>query len=104
MPGPVLAVVHDQTITEAPQDEQLAVGEKAQIPGSEPRPCGRFGFGRHLCLGASLARLETKVAFEVLLKRFPDFTIDPSGAERHVSVNVRGLSRLPLVVESRAAA
>jgi cytochrome P450 len=63
-----------------------------------------FGFGRHLCLGASLARLETKVAFEELLKRFPDFTIDPSGAERHPSVNVRGLSKLPLVVESRAAA
>ena len=63
-----------------------------------------FGFGRHLCLGASLARLETKIAFEELLKRFPDFTIDPSGAERHVGVNVRGLSRLPLVVESRAAA
>jgi len=62
-----------------------------------------FGFGRHLCLGASLARLETKVAFEELLKRFPDFTIDPSGAERHVSVNVRGLSKLPLIVESRAA-
>jgi cytochrome P450 len=61
-----------------------------------------FGFGRHLCLGASLARLETKVAFEELLKRFPHFTIDPSGAERNVSVNVRGLSRLPLVVESRA--
>ncbi len=62
-----------------------------------------FGFGRHLCLGASLARLETRVAFEELLKRFPDFTIDETGVERHVSVNVRGLSRLPLVVESRAA-
>jgi len=62
-----------------------------------------FGFGRHLCLGASLARLETRVAFEELLKRFPDFTIDETGVERRVSVNVRGLSRLPLVVQSRAA-
>ena len=62
-----------------------------------------FGFGRHLCLGASLARLETRVAFEELLKRFPDFSIDETGVERHVSVNVRGLSKLPLVVESRAA-
>jgi cytochrome P450 len=62
-----------------------------------------FGFGRHLCLGASLARLETRVAFEELLRRFPDFTIDPSGAERRPSVNVRGLSKLPLVVESKAA-
>lgn len=63
-----------------------------------------FGFGRHLCLGASLARLETRVAFEELLRRFPDFGIDETGAERHVSVNVRGLAKLPLVVESRAAA
>jgi len=62
-----------------------------------------FGFGRHLCLGASLARLETRVAFEELLKRFPDFSIDETGVERRVNVNVRGLSRLPLVVESRAA-
>ncbi|WP_106401717.1 cytochrome P450 [Actinocorallia populi] len=58
-----------------------------------------FGFGRHLCLGASLARLETRVAFEELLKRFPDFTIDPDGVERHYSSNVRGLAKLPLVVQ-----
>jgi cytochrome P450 len=63
-----------------------------------------FGLGRHLCLGASLARLETRVAFEELLKRFPDFTIDEAGVERKVNVNVRGLSRLPLVVQSRTAA
>ena len=57
-----------------------------------------FGFGRHLCLGASLARLETRVAFEELLTRFPDFEIDPDGVERQVNVNVRGLSKLPLLV------
>jgi cytochrome P450 len=57
-----------------------------------------FGLGRHLCLGASLARLETRVAFEELLKRFPDFSIDESGVERRVNINVRGLSKLPLVV------
>jgi cytochrome P450 len=57
-----------------------------------------FGFGRHLCLGASLARLETRIAFEELLKRFPDFGIDESGVERKVNPNVRGLSKLPLVV------
>jgi cytochrome P450 len=58
-----------------------------------------FGFGRHLCLGASLARLETRVAFEELLKRFPDFTFDETGVERHFSGNVRGLARLPLVIQ-----
>lgn len=62
-----------------------------------------FGFGRHLCLGASLARLETRVAFEELLKRFPDFGFDESGVQRHYSSNVRGLSSLPLVIERTAA-
>jgi cytochrome P450 len=57
-----------------------------------------FGFGRHLCLGASLARLETRVALQELLKRFPDFAIDSSGVERQVNVNVRGLSKLPVLV------
>jgi cytochrome P450 len=61
-----------------------------------------FGFGKHHCLGASLARLETKVAFEELLKRFPDFTFDETGVERHYSHNVRGLSKLPLLVERPA--
>jgi cytochrome P450 len=62
-----------------------------------------FGYGRHLCLGASLARLETRVAFEELLKRFPDFTIDETGVQRHYSSNVRGLASLPLLVERTAA-
>ena len=31
-----------------------------------------FGFGPHFCLGAPLARLEIKIAFERLLERLPD--------------------------------
>jgi cytochrome P450 len=61
-----------------------------------------FGLGRHLCLGASLARLEIRVAFEELLKRFPDFTFDETGVERAYSGNVRGLAKLPVRVERRA--
>jgi cytochrome P450 len=34
-----------------------------------------FGWGPHLCLGAALARLETKVAIEYLLKIAPDYTL-----------------------------
>ncbi len=34
-----------------------------------------FGFGEHLCLGASLARLEARVMFEELLARWPRFAL-----------------------------
>jgi cytochrome P450 len=61
-----------------------------------------FGFGRHLCLGAALARLETRIAFEELLKRIPDFTFNETGVERAYSSNIRGLAKLPLRVERRA--
>ena len=31
-----------------------------------------FGYGAHFCLGAHLARLETKIALQIIAKRFPD--------------------------------
>jgi cytochrome P450 len=34
-----------------------------------------FGHGVHFCLGASLARLEARVAFEELLARIPDYRV-----------------------------
>ena len=55
-----------------------------------------LGYGRHLCLGASLARLEARVAIEELLARFPVYEIPAGGIERMHSSNVRGLSGLVL--------
>ena len=37
-----------------------------------------FGHGRHLCLGANLARLELTIMFEQFAERFPDFVVDPA--------------------------
>jgi cytochrome P450 len=53
-----------------------------------------FGFGRHICLGASLARLESRIALEEFLARFPGYEV--AGFERMHSSNVRGLSGLTL--------
>lgn len=34
-----------------------------------------FGHGVHFCLGASLARMEARIAFEELLARYPDYAL-----------------------------
>jgi hypothetical protein len=57
-----------------------------------------FGKGTHFCMGASLARLEGRVAFEEWWKRFPDYEIQPESCERVHSVNVRGFAALPVKV------
>ncbi len=54
-----------------------------------------FGHGIHFCLGAPLARLETRIALEELVKRFPQYEVDRDGIERFHSTNVRGLSKVP---------
>jgi cytochrome P450 len=55
-----------------------------------------FGHGIHHCLGAALARLETRVALEELLPVLGDYGVDEAGAARVHSGNVRGFSRLPV--------
>jgi len=55
-----------------------------------------FGYGTHFCLGASLARLEGRVALEEIHARLPDYEIDVAGIVRIHSVNVRGFATLPI--------
>jgi cytochrome P450 len=55
-----------------------------------------FGYGTHFCLGASLARLEGRVALEEVLVRMPDYAIRAEGTKRIHSSNVRGFAALPI--------
>jgi cytochrome P450 len=55
-----------------------------------------FGHGRHVCLGASLARLEMRVAMEELLARYPEYAVPADGLARVHSSNVRGFASMHL--------
>lgn len=57
-----------------------------------------FGIGTHFCVGASLARLEMRVALEETLKRFPAWEVDWPRVERTHTSTVRGYHRLPILV------
>jgi cytochrome P450 len=55
-----------------------------------------FGHGIHFCLGASLARMEARIALGGLLSRIPDWQVDLDNATRLRSGPIRGYSALPL--------
>lgn len=65
----------------------------------DPNPQLGFGRGIHFCLGAPLARLEGRVALNLLLDRFPRLRTDPEHAPRFLpSPNMTGVSELPLLL------
>lgn len=57
-----------------------------------------FGYGTHVCLGASLARLEMRVVLDELLKRYPEWHVDESGVELVRTTTVRGPAKVPCQV------
>jgi cytochrome P450 len=62
----------------------------------------QFGYGVHKCLGIHLARRELTIAFEELLQRVPQFSVEPARATRAVMTNVRGVGFLPMRLGARA--
>ncbi len=50
-----------------------------------------FGHGTHSCLGAALARMESRVAIEELARRWPRFEVDFDGLAPRPHVERRGL-------------
>jgi hypothetical protein len=69
--------------------------------GRTPLRTMAFGEGIHFCLGAPLARLESRIAFEALFTRIPEYEI-VGPVERHFTFLERGIARLPAVVQGSA--
>jgi len=55
-----------------------------------------FGHGVHSCLGAALARMESRIAIEELATRWQRLEVDEAGLRRVKMANVAGYSHVPV--------
>jgi cytochrome P450 len=80
---------HDPAVF--PDPDRLDVGR------GDPRHLG-FGSGIHACIGAALARMETRIAMTSLLARYPRMELAVSEPSPIVGWVVRGVTSLPVNV------
>lgn len=58
-----------------------------------------FGYHRHFCFGAPLARLEGQLAIGTLIRRFPALKLVPHALVRKKFSSLRGLASLPITLQ-----
>jgi cytochrome P450 len=91
-PGTIVAAV----LAGANRDpERFENPERFDVARSGERHLS-FGIGSHFCLGAALARLETQLALDGLLRRFPDFAGRTDPVEWRRSAILRGPNAVPI--------
>lgn len=76
--------------------EQFADPDRLDII-RQPNPHVAFGYGIHFCLGAPLARIETQIAINTLLRRLPGLRLQTEQLEWHPTIVSRALKALPVV-------
>lgn len=63
----------------------------------QKKPHVAFGGGAHICIGAPLARIEARRAFETIFARYPDLRLADEPVAWRPLPFFRGLERLPVV-------
>ena len=74
--------------------EQFPDPDRFDVRRDVPIALG-FGQGIHFCLGASIARLESRVTLEEFARRFPRYRIDEAECVRVHMSNVHGYESVP---------
>ncbi|MFB4286961.1 cytochrome P450 [Nonomuraea sp. ATR24] len=79
--------------------------DPGRFPGADTldvtRPAGghlAFGHGIHQCLGQQLARIEMRIGYAALLRRFPDLrlAVEPHEVPMRTDMSIYGVHRLPV--------
>lgn len=84
----------------ANRDEDVFRDPQAFDIRREPNPHLAFGWGQHFCLGARLARLEARVFFEEIFRRFRGARLD--GPVRRMRSNLNNAYKeIPVCLERR---
>ncbi|WP_319447617.1 MULTISPECIES: cytochrome P450 [unclassified Mycobacterium] len=83
----------------ANRDEAVFGSDAGEFDTSRsPNPHLAFGIGEHFCLGAQLARLEAKVVFTEVLRRWPNYSV-LDGVEMGASTLLRETVKLPILLQ-----
>ncbi|OKH99039.1 cytochrome P450 [Streptomyces sp. CB02923] len=81
----------------ANRDQRQFADPEVFDPARHPNPHLALGRGIHFCLGATLARLEGRIALNILLDRFPELRTLPDDPPVFLpSPDMTGLRALPL--------
>lgn len=87
-------------LSSANRDERVFAEPERFDVSRSPNPHLAFGHGIHFCIGAPLARLETRIALAAILDRLHTLAIaDAPGLEVVNSALVDGLTRLPVTFQ-----
>ncbi|OUX41388.1 hypothetical protein CBE37_04865 [bacterium TMED277] len=87
-------------VSSANRDETVFENPDSFIIDRSPNRHLTFGFGPHLCIGATLAREEGRIALSSLFKRFPKISLKSDSSFEWVDAMVpRGLKKLSVVLK-----
>jgi cytochrome P450 len=87
-------------LVSANHDERQFENPEDFVIDRHPNPHVGFGHGIHFCLGAPLARLESRVALGVLLRRYSQLRVDPEiPLESYADPGFNGVKELHLLVD-----